>query len=151
MVLNRDLNFRESEPKLWAKHLQKQKRKNHAKISVLVHFSIFHFVFNFWNIPGFCVSWFRHGKVKYCELGAGNSVIGKLRLSGFQRLLNQLLTPNIWPLNDGFKSGPEISGLTMNLTVNWRWIGRGHRQRMVTVVLTVNLTVNWRCQCRFGV
>ena len=99
----------------------------------------------------FCVAWFRHGKVKYCELGAGNSVIGKLRLSGFQRFLNQLLTPNIWPLNDGFKSGPEISGLTMNLTVNWRWIGRGHRQRMVTVVLTVNLTVNWRCQCRFWV
>ena len=44
MFLNQDLNVRESEPKLWAKSLQKQKRKNHAKISVLVHFSICHFV-----------------------------------------------------------------------------------------------------------
>ena len=50
--------------------------------------------FNFWKIPEFCVAWFRHEKVKYCELEPGNSVIGKLGLSGFQRWSNQLLTPN---------------------------------------------------------
>ena len=41
MFINQDLKFRESEPKLLAKTLQKQKRKNHAKISILVQFSIF--------------------------------------------------------------------------------------------------------------